>query len=909
MPTKKERLELKRRYLFTNRLAEQDIFRKFVSGELNYDLIHVTGIGGIGKTALLESFGRICDESHLPWIRVNVGDQEIPSQLVRFIFDQLTSLGNLPMPQLALEFDRYEMLDQTVRNDNDLSMISLSLLLTGASAGKGQAGESQNADQALISLTKKLGGVDANFYLNPTTQLTNAMLLDLKKLPNNQRVCLMFDRYERISSYLDEWIRNDLFPNLEDNILIVTSGRQLLPDAWEEWLPLIKKIEIGTLSKDDIQSLVRLRGINAENTISEITNFAGGLPLAATIASDFVREIGSVNLSLNVTSQQSIVEWLIQKLTEDAPAGFKKLLEQCAILRWFDEDTLGAFLEVSEDELSETYDRLIHLSFVQQHPTHTKGYALHDLVRDFINENTAKRSSNRFRKLNQRASKYYEKLISDSEQRDVQQLLIEYVYHLLRSDQTSGITRLRELFDNAADFSQLEFSAALLSTTKALELHGENRLWVEYFKAILGQQRNVDNLQSARLLEQLIQSPEIEQQTELKARICAYLSIALWYVAEFPEALGYAEMGINLSKTLGLSKYRNRSLETLGLTYDRLGRFHEAIQTQDELLKMAQASNDRMGEAWALNNLGYFSWHAGKWSAAEDNLLRCKALMIELRSPYNIVYPLGHLGLLYLEVGLLRDAEEILSESLRICQDEKNLEMESKVLQNLADLELGKNNPQRALEYIDQAINVDHRLVHPYFDTDCYRRKGNYHMFLGNLDEAASAYQTGLGLAQNLHALYLEQRILAEFRILKRKGWTGELPDANLFLEKVCLEQGYYQILSELSLVHASYYTEITDETVRQLFTDSLVYGMLHNRFLLYKQLDRIFRISLEWKNRGNLKQSRELLNLLLMKWQNNLHQNRKLTELESVARQSDQRLLPLPPTVIEQIQNHLEQF
>lgn len=793
MPTKKEKLELRTRSLFTNRSLELGIFKKYLSGDTSYDLLHVFGLAGIGKTALLEVFSSICDNEGIPSIRASVGDQVMPAQLIRLIYEQLTQKGWLMLPLLEQQLKRFEQIDQRVRSDNNLPFDLLSVLFTGEiSFKRGERG----TEQTMQYLIQAMGVADTNFYLNPTEQFTDSLLRDLKNISHEKKICLMFDRYERISPYLHEWIRNSLFPRLQDNILVVTSGRQTLPDEWMEWAPVICNLELKPLSNTDTKNLVKLRGIDNDPIIEEIVKFADGLPLAASMAVDIMCEIGINHLHIReLTGRQTIIGLLVQKLTDEASPELIGQLELYAILRWFNEDTLEQFMGIPTGKVEETYGSLERLSFIQPH---SNGLTLHDLVREFILENLIKRSIRKYQDLHKKAASYYERLIFSGQRGELQQIwLVELIYHELRADQTNGINRLRDLFDNATDFSQSEFSAALLATTRDLEIHEKNKLWIEYFEGILWQQRNVDNVKSARLLERLLLRSNIEQHIELKARTSAYLSVVLWYIAEFSAALRYANQGLNLSSKLDLPKSRNRSLEVLGLTYDRLGQFQDSIDSQIELLRLTRLSNDQMGEAWTLNNLGYFSWHAGKWTSAEDYLLKCQSLMLELNSSYNIVYPLGHLGLLYISVGREHDGESRLEESLIICKEEKNLEMESKILQNFADLRITQGRYEDALSFLERAIKVNNSLVHPFFDSDCYRRLGNCFFRMNRFEDAASAYLKSFDLAERMGAEYLKQRALCGLHILRLNGWAGTIPEDVQSLTSQCEKMAYFHILSD----------------------------------------------------------------------------------------------------------------
>jgi tetratricopeptide (TPR) repeat protein len=906
MATRRQLRDEKLRSLFSNRVDELDLFKDFLQHGKDYGLLHVMGIGGVGKTALLEAFGSTCDEQNIPWSLTNVGDQELPVQLVKLIFERLTKTGQLSLPSLQTELTRYEQLDQKVRTAENIPSEILSVILIGMT--KESQDRVKDSGQHALGYLKQVLGEDLEFYLNPVSRFTNALKKDLGELSSDQRVCLMFDRYERVSPYLDEWIRRDLFADLQDNILVVTSGRQKLPAGWQEWIPVIETLEVKPLTDEHTERLVRLRGITQEGAVQEIVEFAGGLPLAATMAADLLKESGATRLGLvGVTQHLSVVGQLVQKLTEEAPEDLRSWLEQCSIVRWFNEDTLERFVGINPSEVAKAYARLGQLSFVQPH---AHGLALHDLVREFISEDLARRAGRRYSELHQKAAGYYRQLMGTAKGREAQPLAVELVYHLLRLDEDEGIRRLRELFDNATDFSQFDFSAALLETAKGIEFNADNRLWLEYFQAILWQQRNVNVLKAARMLEALITRPEIEQYPEVKARIAGYLSIDLWYLAEFPAALRYGQLGLELSRKLDLPKFRNRALEAVGLTENRLGRFEAALATTVELLNLARESNDQMGEAWALNNLGYFSWHAGKWTNAERYLLKCQSLLTELGNPYAVVYPLCHLGLVYIAVGRLDGAESVLMKSLKISEDERNLEIQCKTLQNLTDLSREQGRFDEALAYIDRALKISHEFVHPFYDTDALRRRGDVLLAMNKLDEAVTQYMASLDLARKLEVKYTEMRILVSLQSAKLRGWNGEIPFDENQVTNVCLQMSYFHLLSKLRFAEAI--SLLVNENLAagsQAFYDALVFGVLYNRYWLYNQLKQILKWSEQSRVSGKKELGRQVLEHLMIQWNGGTYQNQKLEDLETRIRSSEPGLVPLPPITRTQLEKELQNF
>ncbi len=77
MPSIGDRLQAARSQLFVGRDPEVATFRSALTAEtLPFNVMHVFGPGGVGKTELLQAFARICDENDVPAYLLDVHDVE-----------------------------------------------------------------------------------------------------------------------------------------------------------------------------------------------------------------------------------------------------------------------------------------------------------------------------------------------------------------------------------------------------------------------------------------------------------------------------------------------------------------------------------------------------------------------------------------------------------------------------------------------------------------------------------------------------------------------------------------------------------------------------------------------------------------------------------------------------------------
>jgi len=174
------------------------------------------------------------------------------------------------------------------------------------------------------------------------------------------------------------------------------------------------------------------------------------------------------------------MEPIIHKFLREVPFDTPERIERCAIVRWFDENTLAKFVGVEEPQV--VIDHLRRLSFVE---ARNYGVAFHDLVRDSICQELSRQSPARYRDLHREAASYYRQRILHSSRESAQRLVVEMVYHLMRADEDEGTTQLEVILASVKAFLQLDLATALLETTDDLMLHDTNRLKIKKWKTAL----------------------------------------------------------------------------------------------------------------------------------------------------------------------------------------------------------------------------------------------------------------------------------------------------------------------------------------------------------------------------------------------------------------------------------------
>src|SRR6266511_4437550 len=156
-------------------------------------------------------------------------------------------------------------------------------------------------------------------------------------------------------------------------------------------------------------------------------------------------------------------------------------------------------------------------------------------------------------------------------------------------------------------------------------------LWLRFFEGALMRQR-FDFSAANEIYEEILGDPTLEHQPELKGELFYQRSTALWYLCQFEESRRVAEESVELNKLLQKSIFVNRSMGIVGLALGRMGKFASAIKVVRQMEKLA-GDTDPYSRGYALNSIGYFSWHSGNWRRSESTLQECLRFWRSLENP------------------------------------------------------------------------------------------------------------------------------------------------------------------------------------------------------------------------------------------------------------------------------------
>ena len=533
---------------FTDVEHLRDIYKSLVAAQtLTKRLLVIHGVGGVGKSSLLRMFRLHCKSVNVP-VALASGDEAKSALDVLARWTDGLKVDDAAFAAFGKTLEHYRAIQAKV--DEQAKKAQDARGRAADIAGKAASKRAEAAVGALAgaaigsvipgigtaiggALGGALGGVlggmgvdalvdwlrgflpkpDIDLLLDPAKKLTDDFLADIASAANKRRMVLMLDTFEQMTA-LDDWVR-DVAQRLPANVLFVIAGRAL-PNwsrAWQSWMATAQVEELKPMTEAVMRDLVRryyttMRGGEPNLVqVEAIIRFARGLPMVATNAVQLWVKYGVEDFQ---SVKTEMLANLVDRLMENVPNGLIPVLEAAASVRWFDQPILGAVTGLAD--VRDVYNELRRFPFVH---VRVEGLALHDAVREIMDENLRVHNSERHCELHERAAAYFEKRLEKASAEERWRLGLELLFHRVRANEETGTRLCEELAEELVRYRRIVWLRILLNDANSYPLGKEqSRLWQEYFKLRLGQlETQVSNLVSVptmmgdRIVEPVLRGP------------------------------------------------------------------------------------------------------------------------------------------------------------------------------------------------------------------------------------------------------------------------------------------------------------------------------------------------------------------------------------------------------------------
>ena len=641
---------------FTDVEQLQNDFKHLVTAPtLTKHLFVIRGDGAIGKSSLLRMFRLSCKDAHVP-VALASGDEEKSGLDVLARWMEDLNADGVAFPTFGKKFDHYRKIQTKVDEQTKKAQIVHSRVAdiatkavskTAEVAGGGLAGAAIGSVIPGVGtaiggvLGSALGGVgaealvdwlrgflkhsDIQLLLDASKELGEDFLADLAEAAENQRIVLMLDTFEQMSA-LENWARN-VAQRSHANALLVIAGRDW-PNwtrEWQDWMACAQIEELKPMNEDVMRDLARryYATINVGEPqpaqVEAIVRFARGLPMVVTGAMQLWVKYGVEDFQ---SVKPEVVANLVDRLTEGVPKSLIPALEAAAVVRFFDQPILRAVTELKD--VRQEYDELRRFPFVR---VRTEGWALHDSVREIMDENVRVQDPERHRELHKRAAVYFENRLKEATGDEAERLELERLYHRVREDEEAGIKLFQGMAEEFARYLFVNRLRVLVNDVNTYpHLSQSSQLWREYYNARLAH-ISVHFSDAEKTYISVSQN----ELADRKVRAYALCDLAqLWtrnYRLAEPGGLDRALSAIEQSRRLvpEMDSKLARSFSHLRYAYMFKGELENAVKALSQQYDYYRGIEDKYGAIYSLDMQKDLYGLLGNWKLAgnaEDDGLK-----------------------------------------------------------------------------------------------------------------------------------------------------------------------------------------------------------------------------------------------------------------------------------------------
>jgi tetratricopeptide (TPR) repeat protein len=894
MPTLSDLVRQRLSASFVNRETEVSAFLRLLDEDhCPYRILGINGVGGVGKSSLLERFGSLCRERDVPLVAVDCAIHKSSYDFMLQFRRQINS--ELLSHQFIKEFDR--IVDK-------ISQLSSNLL-----GGK----ETQSPEAANVAIRssvsalksfipfvapvldgieaeKKLQGYLDNYIANNLSRADRELILNAEKtltdmiidainrfLKKKLRFVAIIDTFEQAGG-LGMWLREKLIPGLPDGSVVVIAGRESLTSEWQPFLPLLRQITLVNFSNSDAESYLRTRGIVSEKTVEDIFHFTQGHPLSIAISADIkANTTVSADEGLKPSEKFVVIRSLLDRIfSQIIQPELRQLLEACAIVRRFNEDVLAA-LE-PDLEIRSLFNQLRDFSFVSYRGD---SFALHESAREYLLQEMHLRSPDRFRLLNARALNYFNKLALTVKGDDIQNTTIESLYHQLILDEDLGIEIFRGLFEASAFTFSILYCERLNDLIASSSLANSTNLnWARYYQGALAFRKGKWNEQEQICLGILRES---RLPLELRARAAMDLANVYMRRGKLEMAEGMIKQSLDDTKQCNNDRLTADALFELGKIYRWLNRWEDSLSAFQQARDLFQLANRSSRYAEAIMHIGAVNQLRGHWTEAVQNLSESVRLFTLSENRYGLSRALINHAWVLVMTGNWQAAEELARRSLEVAEelgvehsigsilivladvcrstarlDEAQvcLERSQAILsrlsydvylgylyRSLGQLRIAQNHPADGLSLFSRSEDVFRGLGASAELALTLAHKGYLQINLGQEVDASSSFNNVLALLTKFENRYAEAKALIGLCQLERHEKDHAHRDGYCRLaHQISTTYGYKDLAAEVAMLQIAEHIKSHDwKPAADQIANVIVMALLFNRRLVRKLSPTIY--------------------------------------------------------------------
>ncbi|NEQ29857.1 MAG: CHAT domain-containing protein, partial [Leptolyngbya sp. SIO4C5] len=235
-----------------------------------------------------------------------------------------------------------------------------------------------------------------------------------------------------------------------------------------------------------------------------------------------------------------------------------------------------------------------------------------------------------------------------------------------------------------------------------------------------------------------------------EANALGNLGIAYDSLGDYRQAIDFLQQTLEIKRQIGDRRGEANALGNLGNAYHALGDYLQAIDFHQQSLEIAQQIGDRRGEAASLGNLGSAYYSLGDYQKAIDFQQQSLEIARQIGDRLGEAISLGNLGIAYYSLGDYQKAIDFQQQQLEIARQIGYRQGEANALGNLGNAYRSLGDYGQAIDFHQQSLEIARQIGDRRGEASVLGNLGIAYDALGDYGQAIDFYQQSLEIARQI---------------------------------------------------------------------------------------------------------------------------------------------------------------
>ena len=585
---------------FVGRESEQDLYRAFLNRDTPWVLV-ITGLGGIGKSALLHTLAKSPPEDTCV-VTIDFADTLLrtdPSTVLGQFVEQMAPCYNLP-PGDESGDNLKEYLHQ----------------LAQLSAKRTQENTDNNGARMQDAQfnTRKPEDVVLREIHHQMRELATEAFYEQIEMFTLKQLVIMLDTCEWLNEPegwdIGQWVLNEFVPELhtrmrqKDHHCSVVMASRIKPQ-----LEVIDKrdqqhIALSMLDQETVEGYLEQKGMQDPQLRQQVYETTHGHALCVSIIGQLWQERAAQEQPFTIAdlpaleefSEKALLQFTSERILEHLKSPYFELTRYGVLLRSFNLPLLRAVFPdlLPESEAFDQFAQLIRYPYIESLGKHR--YAFHELLREALAEEIRKKESEKekWKFYHKRALEYFTQVARYSP---------DWYYHLLASDEKQGLIEWQQAIQDAREKG--ERSGALLQAAldKTLQLTPPTHAEIQYeqgrFNYLNGQWE-----EGQKSYQDAFASFQRMEDYSGQAKVLRAMGDVQQRRNKHDDALKSYEQALVLFREIGNKSEEANVLQAMSDVQQRRNKHDDALKSYEQALVLFREIGNKSEEANVLQAMG-----------------------------------------------------------------------------------------------------------------------------------------------------------------------------------------------------------------------------------------------------------------------------------------------------------------